>query len=180
MDTANNATPAEKVQEMRLPAQPQAVRETRHRVHSLLRDWASPVDWDIAVLLLSEVLTNAILHGTNRDTGAPVGIRLIVRESSVRLRIEVYDHGGDEPSLTCTSQDWAAESGRGLELVDELASAWGWTYNDTGKFVYFDMNAPASEQPVGTAAGLNAEAACAAATGDFPVRAAQKRVVSAR
>lgn len=141
MDTSNNTTPAEKARILTLPAQPQAVGEARHRVHSLLRYWASPVDWDTAVLLLSEVVTNAIVHGTNPDPAASDEIRVIVRQGPGGVRIEVHDHGDGEPAPAHTGQDWAAESGRGLDLVELLADEWGTKHEGQGKSVYFMLAA---------------------------------------
>ena len=59
--------------------------EARGHVREVIRDWKIPVDPDIAVLLASDLVTNAIMTGTSRM------VALAVRCSSGRLRIDVYD-----------------------------------------------------------------------------------------
>ncbi|MBV2153470.1 ATP-binding protein [Kitasatospora sp. SUK 42] len=75
---------------------------------------------DSGLLLASELVTNAVLHGT------PVG-RLIYLALDVdpdRLRIEVHDARGDRrPALAASGLD--DETGRGLRIVESLAARWG-------------------------------------------------------
>lgn len=137
MDTENNATPAEHLQELTLPAEPRSVGKARRHVLGLLRDWASPVNRDTVVLLLSEVLTNAIKHGAGPEPAACAEVRVVVRQSPEGLYVEVHDHVDGTPTPVHNSEDWAAESGRGLVLLEELADGWGTQRKEHGKYVYF-------------------------------------------
>lgn len=79
---------------------------------------------DIRVCV-SELATNALLHGTPR--GREFRVHVTVEDGSVR--VEVHDASGTRPHL-CTP-DETADRGRGLHLVDALADDWG-TSDRTG------------------------------------------------
>ncbi len=85
---------------------------------------------DSAVLLTSELVTNALKHGQ----GSP---SLTVDAGELHVRVEV---GDDEPRPPVrTTADPDAESGRGLFIVDALASAWGVDEQPDGKVVWFEL-----------------------------------------
>ena len=92
------------------------------------------VDWQIngetgeyAVLLVSELVTNAMRHG-----GAP--IRLVADITASGLRVEVYDGNSDAfPAIRDIRPD--APGGRGLRLVDALADRWGTERGGRGRQV---------------------------------------------
>ena len=85
-----------------------------------LRRWRCPQDTvDTAQLIMSEFVTNAVLH-TISDR---VDCRLQWGERW--LRIEVRDQGTGVLGLTPRSANIEATNGRGLQLVDALADAWG-------------------------------------------------------
>ncbi|MBG0815575.1 ATP-binding protein [Planomonospora sp. ID82291] len=96
---------------------------------------AAPV-LDDALLLLSEVVTNAITHS---DSGRTAGGRVVVRMActSEGVHVEVADDG----SATCTPAVRVPEAdddgGRGLWLVDLLAAAWGSKRGEAGGSVWF-------------------------------------------
>jgi anti-sigma regulatory factor (Ser/Thr protein kinase) len=112
-----------------LDSGPAAARQARNRIEALLRAWQIPVDADVAVLLTSELVSNAVVHGA----GGPV--TLTVSCVSDHLRVAVHDTSRTAPVLVETSPD--AEAGRGLMLVATLASDWGSYRTRTGKVVYF-------------------------------------------
>lgn len=91
--------------------------------------WADSLD--TIVLLVSELATNAVLHA-----GRP---ELIVRvlTSDSRLRVEVCDGSPDLPAPRDALV--GAENGRGLELVEALASRWGVLPNPEGKTIWFEI-----------------------------------------
>jgi anti-sigma regulatory factor (Ser/Thr protein kinase) len=72
-------------------------------------------------LIVSELVTNAIVHSrSGRDGGI---VTVAITGDASRVRVEVTDEGGTElPRLRAV--DFGAESGRGLHLVDALATAW--------------------------------------------------------
>ena len=113
----------------RLTAGPAAAAEARRQVEAAIRAWDIPVDQGIAVLLTSELVTNAITH-------EPGGIvALAVRVCRGQLRVDVFDTCAGIPVVLNASAD--AETGRGLKLVATLAAEWGFCRTRSGKAVYF-------------------------------------------
>ena len=83
-----------------------------------------------AELLVSELAANAVLHA-----GTPM--RVSVLRCDHHVRVEVRD---DDPNLPRrVTPDPMAQHGRGVMLVDMLASAWGINGNDRGKTVWFEL-----------------------------------------
>lgn len=122
-----------------VPAHPRSVGTARRRLLEILGEWELRVDPDNAVLLLSEVLTNAILHATApRDVAAVIGI--VVNETGHGLQVEVHDPDQGPMHETVPGRSDPVlldESGRGLDLVEALAAQWGSKQEAEGKYVYF-------------------------------------------
>ena len=120
---------------VRLAREPAAAAAARGHVRAVIRDWKIPVDPDIAVLLTSDLVTNAIM------TGAGEIVTLAVRCSSGRLRIDVYDGSRDLPSPGRPALGGPAtpQTGPGLALVTALSAAWGCFHTPAGKAVYFTL-----------------------------------------
>ena len=116
---------------VRLAASPAAAGEARSQVRMAIRDWGIPVDQDAAVLLTSELVTNAITHEVSES------ITLGIRCLSGRLRVDVYDTSRSFPVVSVVPGD--AETGRGLMLVATLAAEWGFYRTPAGKAVYFTL-----------------------------------------
>ena len=127
------ATPPTELQHcrVRLAAGPAAAGEARSQVRAAIRDWGLPVDPDVAVLLASELVTNAITH----ETGG--SITLGIRCFREWLRVDVHDTSRSFPVVTVAAGD--AETGRGLMLVATLATEWGFYRTPAGKAVYFTL-----------------------------------------
>ena len=125
-----------RIGELSLPAEPVRVGEARRHVASIIRDWQVDVDVDTAVLLTSEVFTNAIVHAA-----APGEvIRLVEVWDGEQFRIEVHDSRLGAPESDERTLDSATEeSGRGLGMVDLLAETWGVEKTNKGKQVYFTL-----------------------------------------
>jgi anti-sigma regulatory factor (Ser/Thr protein kinase) len=140
----------------KLPADLIAAARAREHVSAVISAWELPVDvdvLDVAVLLTSELVANAITHGqqVQSPNGGPAlagdraagsePIMLSVRCNRGELRVEVHDRSSDMPVLPPTdalAQAWAeSETGRGLMLVDALADKWGFYRTPAGKAVYF-------------------------------------------
>jgi anti-sigma regulatory factor (Ser/Thr protein kinase) len=114
---------------VRLTAGPAAAAQARNLVQSAICTWDVPVDPDVAVLLTSELVTNAIRH----DTGET--ITLAITCSCGQLRVDVHDTAPPLPVLMDAPPD--AETGRGLMLVTTLSAEWGFYRTPAGKAVYF-------------------------------------------
>lgn len=97
---------------------------------------------DDAVLIVSELLTNAVLHGSD-SAECDVTVKLI--GIAMRLRIEVYDASPLAPAQRL--EDNGIENGRGLVIVDRLADRWGWEPTAVGKFVWCELAARPEQTP---------------------------------
>ena len=116
-----------------LSAEPEQVAEARRLVSGYLHERGEE-DGEVAVLLVSELVTNAILHGR-----APLELR--AHTEGAALRIEVRDQDPARPPVLRTDADLDEIGGRGLQLVDTLADRWGWSEEDHGKVVWFELDA---------------------------------------
>ncbi|MFJ2031694.1 ATP-binding protein [Streptosporangium sp. NPDC087985] len=124
-----------------LPAQVASVPMARQYVRDLLRV-AAHAQADDALLLVSELVTNAVRHS---DSGRVPGGRVTVAVANHNgtLHIDVIDAGsaGYVPRL-CAEVSLDSGGGRGLWLVQELASAWGWHETPAGRVVWFQLAGP--------------------------------------
>ena len=98
-----------------LTREPLAAGQARSHVRAAIRAWSVPVDPDIAVLLTSDLVTDAITYWAGQS------VTLAIRCSRDALRVDVTGAsrprpgGGDEPVAT----------GCGLVLVAALSTQWG-------------------------------------------------------
>ncbi|MFI1167750.1 ATP-binding protein [Streptomyces sp. NPDC020801] len=112
-----------------------AVPEVRRALRELLRHWGRPGTSDVAELLTSELVTNALVH-TDDDAV------LTATVSARGLRVEVRDFVARRPRPRTTSND--DTGGRGLVLVQSLADDWGVCAHGVGKSVWFELGAGAA------------------------------------
>lgn len=117
----------------RLTRDPRSPRVARALVRRTLRRWRLQHPLDTALLLASELVTNAILH-------AGSDVRVILRLTEHTARVEVADQSSAPTPLPRRDHDPAAPTGRGLRLVSSLARRWG-TYHESagGKTVWFEL-----------------------------------------
>lgn len=96
---------------------------------------AGPEIVDTAVLLASELITNAVLHGRSE-------VELTVEINGTGVKVSAADMNSRLPVMQ--SADELALDGRGIAIVDLLASSWGVSATDGGKIVWFclDLSAP--------------------------------------
>ncbi|WP_063774167.1 ATP-binding SpoIIE family protein phosphatase [Streptacidiphilus rugosus] len=139
--------------------QPERIATARRELRAILQDWDGPEGADAAVLLVSELLANVLLH---TDQEAALLVELSGQAGERRLRIEVSDGSDELPHRRSPGE--MASSGRGLVLLDLLADRWGVRPRGEGKFVWFEM----SEKNDGAGQGNAADAAVA----DFDFAAA--------
>ncbi|MGH4032131.1 ATP-binding protein [Actinomycetota bacterium Odt1-20B] len=109
-----------------------AVPEVRRALREFLGRWGRPGRSEVAELLTSELVTNALVH-TDRDAviTATVGPR--------GLRVEVRDFVGRRPRMRVPDAEEGTH-GRGLVLVQSLADAWGVRAHGVGKVVWFELD----------------------------------------
>jgi anti-sigma regulatory factor (Ser/Thr protein kinase) len=129
--------------------EPAAAAAARRFVRDTLRLWEltgrsalQDALVDDAVLLTSELVTNAVLHA-----GTPVQVtcRLLGDQPDGAVEIAVLDRRPAQlhPDLPHTAAEAAERTnGRGLQLPSMLASAWGVTYARAAKAVWFRMGLP--------------------------------------
>jgi anti-sigma regulatory factor (Ser/Thr protein kinase) len=98
-----------------------------------------PTLWGRVMLAVSELATNAVIHG-----GGDLTVRVELDPS--RLRIEMEDRGGGTPRLQ-PFQPPSSLHGRGLQIVDHVADRWGTTPSPTesGKIVWLEIELGAHE-----------------------------------
>jgi anti-sigma regulatory factor (Ser/Thr protein kinase) len=101
---------------------------------------ASAVVVDLAVLLVSELATNVALH-------ARTDLRVTVRFEDNMLWGEVKDWNARLPQ-PCVAPD-GATTGRGLALVENLATSWGIEGDEDGKIVWFSLDGDRSASNAG-------------------------------
>ena len=118
-----------------LPAGLQAARAARARISLLAARWPTET-LDVARLLTTELVTNAVLHGEG-------DVRLTVRGADHAVRVEVTDGNPDMRPMAGGSESRPRhEGGHGLKIVAAIADDWGTSRNDTGKTVWFTLRHP--------------------------------------
>ncbi|WP_053607619.1 ATP-binding protein [Streptomyces sp. MMG1522] len=118
------------------PVAEESVRAARRSVRGVMRDWRIDDEVsDTAELLVSELVTNAVLHAT----GSPF-LRVRCQRSAQAVTVTVIDHGEGVPVVRHGGLD--ATSGRGLFLVETLADDWGVRELPHGKAIHFTLSVP--------------------------------------
>lgn len=117
------------------PDIPEIPRSRRFVADTLLCSGAAPTD---AVLLVaSELVTNAVRHGSGE-----VELRVEVAPGAV-VRLEVLDEGHADVRLAPTKPPPTALGGRGLHLVSEVSRRWGSEIDEVGRtVVWAELEAP--------------------------------------
>ena len=120
------------VPSMDLPADRTAPSRARNFVAETMRTWELPRSTIAdAVLLVSELVTNALLHARSAPS-------VEVTRSQGRVRCVVSDDSPLAPRRRRYAAD--AATGRGIALVETLASRWGTEPDGTGKRVWFELD----------------------------------------
>jgi anti-sigma regulatory factor (Ser/Thr protein kinase) len=115
-----------------IPGRPEHVREARAFAAKALGDLHPALD--TAVLLTSELVTNAVTHSRSRSNGGTVTV--VIAESKGGVRIEVTD-AGSELSAPVVRGEVYASDGHGLFLVQTLADQWGYVRDSGSTAVWF-------------------------------------------
>ena len=134
----------------RSPPRRAAVRRARHWIAAQLARTDPAELIDAAVLLVSELVTNAV-HASAAAAGSSRGadpgrVELAVARTRDTVRIEVSD--GAHGSLPAPSDPSADdESGRGLQVITALTRQWGCRSVQRGKVVWCELAAAVQEPP---------------------------------
>jgi len=104
----------------------------RNCIQAALRVWALDDLADVAILLTSELVANAVIHARS-------AIRVVARRTPPEVVVEVFDASPDLP--VPGAGDPGRDGGRGLLIVDRLASRWGVEPAESGKVVWFALRA---------------------------------------
>lgn len=130
---------AQTLREFVLPAEPSSAREARGIVAEALAEAGFEHRQYDAELAISEVVTNAVLHGRE-----PITLRVVLIGDGLRVQV----HDGSPVSPAFSMLDPTAVTGRGLLLVSAVADCWGIDPDETGKTVWFgfDHNSPTTAE----------------------------------
>ena len=131
--------------QLQLAALPSAAPWARCMTQQLLAEWQLGTLSDAALLVVSELVTNAVKASGNLDCPGlrPVSwqmLALTVQLTDARLRLEVWDPNPVPPVLQ--RPDLTSEGGRGLLIVECLADKWGHHTAAGGKVVWCEIAIP--------------------------------------
>ncbi|MBT2506582.1 SpoIIE family protein phosphatase [Streptomyces sp. ISL-98] len=133
-------------------AEPERVAVARQQLRDLLHDWADEEQVDAGVLMVSEMVTNVLVH---TDGDALLVVEATGEPGERLLRVEVADASDELPHRRRPGE--MASSGRGLVLMEMLADTWGVDPRGDGKCIWFELyEAGASggfADPVGSVGG---------------------------
>ena len=136
----SDAARARRNMQMTLPTAGHAVRAARHATRNTLATWRLADLEETAVLLVSELVTNAVRHARGGEE-----VTLVLQAAGPWLRIEVGDADPRWPRpRTPAGLDG---SGFGLVLVDALAGKWGVRETATGKAVWAELDESQPDEP---------------------------------
>ncbi|MFF8602090.1 SpoIIE family protein phosphatase [Streptomyces sp. NPDC015232] len=118
---------------------PDAVMHARRFTARTLRAWSVTEEIDVVLLVVSELVTNAVAHTQGE-------VRLDLTLTGDRLRVAVNDASPRAP-VRAENIDWESTGGRGLLLVSEMSAAWGSVPISGGKQVWCDITLSPGHEP---------------------------------
>lgn len=121
-----------------IPAETSAVASSRRWLGRLLNEEHADIRDDL-VLLLSEVVTNAILYSDSSRSESGT-VTIIARDIGDAVRVEVTDAGSATRAPQVLEHNLEMQNGRGLDILDMLsAGRWGTYTNHTRRTVWFEV-----------------------------------------
>ncbi|MEU3185031.1 SpoIIE family protein phosphatase [Streptomyces sp. NPDC006923] len=147
--------------------EPERLAGARRQVRELLHDWTDDEQVDSAELMVSEMVTNVLVH---TDSDALLVAEAGGEHGERRLRVEVADTSDALPHRRTPGE--LASGGRGLLLMEILADAWGVVPQGEGKSIWFELYE--SGRPV-AGPGLAPLSGPAPVSGPCPAREAPLR-----
>jgi DNA-binding NarL/FixJ family response regulator len=131
LETARAVSDVLATERQRFPAELLSARAARKFVAGVLEEWSCADLEDSVQLLVSELVTNAVVHAQS-----DVEVVLHLRED--RVRVEVIDAAAEYVHRRDAGDD--EQSGRGMALTEALAVAWGIDTLLAGKSVWFEVS----------------------------------------
>ncbi|MFE7133833.1 SpoIIE family protein phosphatase [Streptomyces sp. NPDC057638] len=125
-------------------AEPEKISAARQQVRELLHDWSDEEQIDAAVLMVSEMVTNVLVH-TDGNALLVAEVTCGEGEGPRRVRVEVADASDELPHRRRPGE--LASSGRGLVLMEMLADAWGVDPRGEGKSIWFELYESSPPKP---------------------------------
>lgn len=118
-----------------LPSSSESPRLARRFVEATLAAWGRTELADTVTLLVSELVANAVLHTSSE-------VELSVRLVGARLRVDVVDRSTSLPRRRDAGR--GDPTGRGSDMVEMMATAWGISGRPDGKSIWFEIALPAA------------------------------------
>jgi anti-sigma regulatory factor (Ser/Thr protein kinase) len=119
-----------------LEADAASPRVARERFRAELAGWGTAESRDRAVLLVSELVTNAVVHART-----PITVRLELAPGCASVEVSDDSERLPEPRMPRADRP----GGRGLHLLEELTDGWGVRPGRVGKTVWFELNSDPGE-----------------------------------
>ena len=119
-----------KSERQRFPSELHSARDARRFAAGVLASWACENLADAVLLLVSELVTNAVIH-------AHSDVEVVLRLRPARVRVEIIDSAVEYVQRRDAASD--DQSGRGMALTEALAIAWGVDTLVAGKSVWFEV-----------------------------------------
>ena len=117
---------------LRLTPGPEAIPAARKALDGLSELLERPI-WEDLRLLVTELVTNGVRHGSSRG---PVAVTVAADDALVRVEVTDCGRGFSPPEAPMPRAD--GSGGWGLQLVDRVATSWGVRINDTTQ-VWFEL-----------------------------------------
>lgn len=118
------------VERQRFPSEVQSARSARRFAAKVLENWGCEAVEDAVLLLVSELVTNAVIH-------AHSDVEVVFRRRPSRVRVEILESASEYVQRRDAASD--DQSGRGMALTEALAEAWGVDTLVAGKSVWFEV-----------------------------------------
>jgi anti-sigma regulatory factor (Ser/Thr protein kinase) len=123
-----------------LPVSEHSVRLARRVARTVLAAWQLPDTQETAILLLSELVMNAIQHARATET---IEVELEAVKTCLRIEITNQDPRCPQPRIS----EESGESGFGFLLLDALATRWGVRQTASGTVVWAELEPPQTGEP---------------------------------
>ncbi|MEV6319054.1 ATP-binding protein [Streptomyces sp. NPDC051776] len=120
-----------------------AVPQARHAIRGELARWGLHEQVEVAELLVSELVTNALRHAWG-----PIHLRMSHSPVRRTLRCDIVDACPAAPPDARPLARVDEEHGRGLHLVDQLSAGWGARHTAGGKTVWFELRTRDRARPL--------------------------------